>query len=681
MALLSLRNVSLAFGGSPILDGVSLQVEPGDRLCLMGRNGAGKSTLLHVVNGDRRPDGGEILMAPGTRTALVAQQTPPGLTGSVFDVVAAGMGQAAGLLTEYHHVSQELSRQPDERLLARLAAVQKALEDSGGWSLHQQTEKVISRLELDSDAEFAGLSGGTRKRVLLARALVGDPELLLLDEPTNQLDLETIEWLESFLLRSAPTVLFITHDRVFARRIANRVAELDRGRLYSFTCGYDEFVRRRESLLESEITRLAQLDRKLAQEEAWLRQGIKARRTRNEGRVRALAALREERRRQRERAGHVRMQLGEVERSASLVAACEDVSFAYPAGPAEDAAPDRRTVIRGLTTTIVRGDKVGIIGRNGSGKTTLLRLLLGELEPSTGRIRRGQRLGILHFDQLREELDLSRTVQENVCESGDTVIVGGRARHIIGYLADFLFTPDQARTPVGALSGGERSRVLLARLFTRPCNVLAMDEPTNDLDAETLELLEDLILEYTGTLLLVSHDREFLNNAVTSTLAIQADGTVRESVGGYDDWVRQLERESAARGRPSSAEGAVAPGSRAGSSSARSDVVGFSPSNASNGSQASSGSDVSGAGSRVSTTPARRKLSYKEDRELRALPEKIAALEEEQARAHKILADPAVYREGGARVAELNARLIELTKEIEAAYGRWQELEDLIRPS
>ncbi|NMC74767.1 MAG: ATP-binding cassette domain-containing protein, partial [Geobacteraceae bacterium] len=529
MSLIALHNIQLAFGGPPILDGAGLQIEEGDRLCLLGRNGAGKSTLLKLLAGEIPPDNGEIMRRQNLRVSLVSQESPPDLSGSVFDVVAAGMGDAAELLAEHHHVGIRLAAEGGDDLLRRLEEIHKALEESGGWRKHQEVERVLGRLSLDPEADFSSLSGGTKRRALLARALVAAPDILLMDEPTNHLDIDTIVWLEEFLLKEVRTFLFVTHDRAFARRMANRVAELDRGRLFAFACGYDAFMERREALLEAEISRQALFDKKLAQEEAWIRQGIKARRTRNEGRVRALLKMREERSQRRERPGSAAIQLQEAERSGRLVAEVEGVSFAYGGKP----------VIRDFSTTILRSDRIGIIGPNGSGKTTLLRLLLGELQPQSGEIRLGTRREVLYFDQMRDQLDPDRTVQENVGEGNDTIVINGRPRHVIGYLQDFLFPPERARSPVRILSGGERNRLLLAKLFTKPSNVLVMDEPTNDLDAETLDLLEDLLLEYSGTLLLVSHDRDFLNNVVTSTLSIGPDGRVREYVGGYDDWLRQ----------------------------------------------------------------------------------------------------------------------------------------------
>jgi ATP-binding cassette subfamily F protein uup len=559
------------------------------------------------------------------RVALVSQEVPRELNGTVFDVVAAGTGRTTGLLADYHRVAHELAVDGSNELLERLTVLQHDLETSGGWELHQEVERVLNRLALDADAEFASLSGGTKRRVLLAQALVAKPDILLLDEPTNHLDIDTIIWLEEFLMKSSSSILFVTHDRAFARKVANRVAELDRGRLYSFDCGYDQFVERREALLEAEITRQALFDKKLAQEEAWIRQGIKARRTRNEGRVRALKGLREERRQRRERIGTAKIQLQEGDRSGALVAELKGVSFSFEDQP----------IVRDFSTIISRSDKIGIIGPNGSGKTTLLRLLLGELEPQSGQVTLGTRREVLYFDQLREQLDLDKTVQENVGEGNDTITVNGRQRHVIGYLQDFLFSPERARTPVRILSGGERNRLLLAKLFTKTSNVLVMDEPTNDLDSETLDLLEELLVEYSGTLLLVSHDREFLNNVVTGTIVLSGNGELREYVGGYDDWLQQACIETA---------------------SARVEAK-----------------PVQAKPRQQSERP--RKLSYKEERELEALPERIATLEEEQESLHARLSDPEFYKNQGPGGAALNLRLEEIEAELETLLVRWEELE------
>ena len=592
MALITLRDITLAFGGPPLFDGINLQIEPGDRLCLMGRNGTGKSTLLKLISGELPPESGELIRQQGLKVALVSQEIPQEIGGTVFEVVA-----------QHPH----------------------ATADSDQWQHEQQVERVLNRLHLDGEALFETLSGGTKRRVLLARALVSNPDILLLDEPTNHLDIETILWLEEFLVRNITTCLFVTHDRAFARRLANRIAELDRGRIYSFSCGYDQFVERREALLEAEITRMALFDKKLAQEEAWIRQGIKARRTRNEGRVRALKALREEYRQRRTRQGTATIRLQEAERSGRLVVEATGVSFGYAENP----------IVNNVSTSIMRGDKIGIIGPNGSGKSTLLKLLLGELQPQSGSIRQGTKLEILYMDQLREQLDPQKSVAENVGEGNDTLTIAGKSRHIIGYLQDFLFSPERARSPVSILSGGERNRLLLAKLFTKPGNLLVMDEPTNDLDAETLELLEDLLMEYSGTLLLVSHDREFLNNVVGSTLALNPDGTVKETVGGYDDWLREQQQNAPlAQQKPAPEKG-----------------------------------------KQQKERP--RKLSFKEERELEGLPERITGLEAEQAQIHSTLADPEFYKNRGAEAVQLNARLEAIDSELLAAYARWEELEAL----
>jgi len=592
MALLSLRDIRVAFGGPPLLDGASLQIEPGDRICLLGRNGTGKSTLLRVVNGEIAPDEGEIVRRQGVKVALVPQEVPPGLSGTVYDVVSGGLKMAA--------------------------------------------EKAISRLGLSPGADFGALSGGMQRRALIARALARNSDILLLDEPTNHLDIDAIAWLETFLLREARTLLFVTHDRMFLRKLATRIVELDRGRLRDRACDYDTYLERREEDLAAETAQRARFDKRLAEEETWIRRGVKARTTRNEGRVRALERMREERKARREQAGTVRVQAQHAAPSGRLVAEARGVEGGY----------GDRPVIRDFSTTILRGDRVGIIGPNGSGKTTLLRLLLGDLSPRTGTVRLGTRLTVAYSDQLRERLDDEKTVAENLGDGSDTVTVNGRTRHVIGYLKDVLFSPDRARSPVRVLSEGERNRLQLAKLFTKPFNLLVLDEPTNDLDIETLDLLEDLLLEYTGTLLLVSHDREFLNNVVTSTLVIDTDGTVAEYVGGYDDWLNQ-------RGEGVPPETGTTP----------------SPPE--------------------KPRPKRegpRKLSFKERRELSELPGRIrdtetgiAALEAERDDLQRSMADPAFYRQDGPRVAQGRARLEAVQTEIEEAYHRWESLEATLR--
>lgn len=592
MALLSLRDIRVAFGGPPLLDGASLQVEPGDRICLLGRNGTGKSTLLKVVNGEIAPDEGEIVRQQGVKVALVPQEIPAGLSGTVHDVVSGGAAKTA--------------------------------------------EKAISRLGLSPGDDFGTLSGGMQRRALIARALARESDILLLDEPTNHLDIDGIAWLENFLLREARTLLFVTHDRMFLRKLATRIVELDRGRLRDWACDYDTYLERREADLAAESGQRARFDKRLAEEETWIRRGVKARGTRNEGRVRALERMREERRARREQVGTVRMQAQRAVPSGRLVVEARGVEAGY----------GDRPVVRDFSTTILRGDRVGVIGPNGSGKTTVLRVLLGDLSPRIGSVRLGTRLTVAYSDQLRERLDGEKTVAENLGDGSDTVTVNGQPRHVIGYLQDFLFSPDRARSPVRVLSGGERNRLQLAKLFTKPFNLLVLDEPTNDLDIETLDLLEDLLLEYAGTLLLVSHDREFLNNVVTSTLVIGADGTVAEYAGGYDDWLKQ-------RG-----EG-VPPG------------TGTTPP------------------PRVNPRPKRegpRKPGFRERRERTELPGRIrdaetgiAALEAERDELHRSMADPAFYRRDGAHVAQDRARLGAVQKEIEEAYRRWESMEASLR--
>ena len=626
MPLISLRNISLAFGGPPLLNAIDLTIEPGDRLCLLGRNGCGKSSLLKLIAGEQRPDGGDLIRPQGVRIAYVPQEAPPELAGPVFDVVCGGVQEAAALLAEYHHVSHRLAETHSDADYRRLEELQKGLEETGGWSLHQDVERLIQRLDLDPEADFATLSGGTQRRVLLARALASSPELLLLDEPTNHLDINTIVWLEELLVKEIPSCLFVTHDRAFARRVSTRIAELDRGRLFCWPIDFDTFVQRREELLVIEESRAALFDKKLAEEEAWLRQGVKARRTRNEGRVRALKALREERRQRRNKLGNVKLEVAEAQRSGQIVAEAEHLNFSY----------GDKVIVRDLSVSIQRGDRIGIIGPNGAGKTTLLRLLLGELSPQSGSIALGTRREILYVDQLRAQLDLEKSVIDNVGEGSDYVTWNGKPRHVIGYLQDFLFSPDRAHSPVRILSGGERNRLLLAKLFTKPANILVLDEPTNDLDSETLDLLEELLLDFSGTLLLVSHDREFLNNVVTSTLVFEGDGRVNEYVGGYDDWVRQ----AATRTPPPEPAKESAPKPRP----------------------------------RVEKA---RKLTFKEGKELEGLPARIADLEAEEAELHARLADPDFYKSAGNAVTTVNERLAALAIELEKVYARWEELETI----
>ena len=529
MAQVWLHDVSVSLGGPLLLDGATLPIEAGESIGLLGRNGAGKSTLLKMLNGDIPPDSGEIVRSAETRVSLLPQDVPDTLPGTVYEVVASGGQEHLELLRQYHDLTAQLARGGDARLLKRVERLQHRLETSGSWHFHQRVETVIGWTGLDGDAEFRLLSAGLKRRVFLARALAHEPDVLLLDEPTNHLDIDTILWLEEFLLRFNKTLVFVTHDRAFLQRMATRIVEIDRGRLLSFDCDYDTYLERRQAMLDAEEKTWHEFDRKLAKEEVWIRQGIKARRTRNEGRVRALQQLRVERDLRRERMGNARIAIVEANRSGRLVVDAEKISFSF----------DGKKILENFSTTILRKDKVGILGPNGSGKTTLLRILLGELQPQKGRLRLGAGLKIAYFDQLRAQLDEDRTLMDNIADGGETVIVGGATRHVVGYLQDFLFDPEQIRAPVRQLSGGERNRLLLAKLFSVPSNVLVLDEPTNDLDTETLALLEERLLTYSGTILLVSHDRAFLNNVVTSTLVFESDGRLREYVGGYDDWLRR----------------------------------------------------------------------------------------------------------------------------------------------
>jgi ATP-binding cassette subfamily F protein uup len=631
MPILTFRDVVLSLGHPPLLDGVSFAIEDGERLCLVGRNGAGKSTLLRMIAGEIVPDDGEIVRAPNLRVAQLAQEVPASQTGSIFHVVAQGLGETGALIERYHALAHAVA-EGDHTKLDELSRCQHDLELAGGWVRNQRVEAVLSRLQLDPDLEVATLSGGLKRRVMLARALVSEPDLLLLDEPTNHLDIEAITWLEEFLLGWHGTLLFITHDRALARRLATRILELDRGKVTDFPGDYDRYLARKAELLAVEETHNALFDKRLAAEEVWIRQGIKARRTRNEGRVLALKRMREERAGRRNRAGKVQMAVQEAERSGRMVAEAVNAGFEY----------DGRPIVRALTTTILRGDKVGIIGPNGSGKTTLLRLLLGELTPTRGTIRRGTNLEVAYFDQYRAVLDEDQTVQDNVGLGREAITINGQSRHVLSYLQDFLFTPERARQPVKALSGGERNRLLLARLFTKPSNLLVLDEPTNDLDTETLELLEELVVDYAGTVLLVSHDRAFLNRVVTSCLVFEGDGVVNEYIGGYDDWLRQ---------RPAPAEPK----------------------------RAAERPAFDRAKRERTQTPADKpkKLSYKESRELDALPQKIESLEAERNQLHAQMGEPAFYQQDKTAISAAQRKLTDLDRSLASAYSRWEALEAL----
>lgn len=593
---------------------------------MLGRNGTGKTTLLKLINGDLEPDLGEIVRKPGLRTALLTQEVPKYLTGTVFDEVARGLGDRGRLLAEYHHLSVRLAADGGKTLMSQLDRVGHAIEAEGGWQINQQVDNAISRMRLEPDADVATLSVGMKRRVLLAKALAGEPDILLLDEPTNHLDVEAICWLEQFLLRHVSTILFVTHDRMFLRRLATHIVELDRGALTSWACDYDTYLNRKEAALEVEVKQNALFDKRLAQEEAWIRQGIKARRTRNEGRVRSLKQLRIERRERREQVGTVRIQTHEIERTGRRVIVAKNISFAFE---------ENRPIVNRFSTMIMRGDKIGLIGPNGIGKTTLLRVLLGELEPQAGTVQHGTRLNVAYFDQLHARLDDEKTVEENVSEGNKTIKINGRDKHVLGYLQGFLFTPEKAKNPINRLSGGERNRLLLAKLFTKPANVLVLDEPTNDLDTETLELLEELLLDYSGTVLLVSHDRDFLNNVVTSTLVFEGNGRVKEYAGGYDDWLNQRSEETpVVKKKPKPKP--IKP--------------------------------------RIQKT---RRLTYQEKKELEKLPKLLENLEAKQEEIHARMAEPSFYTQNGDLIVQSATELKEVENELAEAYERWETLEEL----
>lgn len=615
MALIDLSNVSLAFGGPALLKQVSFRVHPGERVCLVGRNGAGKSTLLKILADKVNPDSGEISRATGLSVGHLPQNVPAGFSGLVYDVCAKGLGETGALLTKLFHGKggQSLANQENEQEI---------------WLVEHQLQSIISKLGLNPNAEVENLSGGMKRRALLARALACQPDLLLLDEPTNHLDIETIAWLESFLLQFGGAMVFVSHDRAFARNLATRVVEPDRGDLYDWNCPFDQFLLRREEALTTENEQRAKFDKKMAEEEKWLSGGLKARRTRNEGRVRRLMEMRHIRSQRREVLGSAKMKAQAAGLSGKTVAEAQGVEFGY--GP--------EAVIRDFNTIILRGDKVGIIGPNGSGKTTLLNVLLGSLAPRKGQVKLGMNLEVAYFDQMRAELDNEKTVIENIADGHDTLIINGHQRHVISYLKDFLFTADRARSPVHVLSGGERNRLLLAKLFSKPANLLVLDEPTNDLDFDTLELLENLLVEFEGTVLLVSHDRQFLNNVVACTLALETGGVVREYAGGYDDWLSQ--RQAAPGAKPVKSAKPAKPKQKPQKDQPR-------------------------------------KLSFNEKRELAQLPETIETLEAEQAELHQKVADPELYASNAKAAADIAKRLEAIEAELESAYARWEELEAL----
>jgi ABC transport system ATP-binding/permease protein len=637
--LLSLDAVSLAFGHLPLFAHANLRIDAGERVCLIGRNGAGKSSLLKVVSGEQRPDEGSVWRAPGLRTSRLAQDVPAAADRTVFDEVASGLGALAELVTAYHHAAVRAADSSSAADLERLGTLQHQLEERDGWRLEQKVEMVIARLSLPADRPIGELSGGWRRRVLLGKALVSEPDLLLLDEPTNHLDIEAIRWLESFLREYSGALLFVTHDRAFLSALATRIVDLDRGTLTSWPGSYATYLEKKAAAEEAELRALERLDRKLAREEAWLRQGVKARRTRNEGRVRALLALRAERAAHRSTGGDVRMSLDTADASGRTVFVADHVSKTYNGVP----------IVSDYSQRIVRGDRIGLIGPNGSGKTTLLRMLVGELTPDSGTVTHGANVRIAYFDQQREQLDPERSVADSVNDGNDTVMIGGQPRHIMGYLADFLFPRERAASPVQSLSGGERNRLMLARLFAKPANVLVLDEPTNDLDIETLELLEELIADFAGTVLLVSHDRVFLDNIVTSTLAFEGGGRVVDYVGGWEDYLRQSTASRALTSSPTTAAPRKKTDERSQSKkpalSERSESKG-------------------------------KRLSYNEQREFDTLPGRIEALEGEQRQLQAESESAEFYKEPADRIRAVLERIDLVGKEIETAMERWLALEE-----
>ncbi len=639
MSIVTLKNVSLAFGLKPILADADFQIEAGDKISLLGRNGAGKSTLFRVLTGELAVDEGEVWRRDTLRVSCLQQEVTTELQGTVFDVVSSGLGRLGEVLNGYHQALRQVQQDASDANLQHLEVQQHLLEAADGWNINQKVDTVLSRLSLPAEKEFSSCSGGVRRRVMLARALVSEPDLLLLDEPTNHMDIQAITWLEDFLLCYQGALVFITHDRTFQKNIASRIVELDRGKLTSFAGNFDLYLQKKQELLEIEQRHAEKFDKKLAEEEAWIRKGIKARRTRNEGRVRKLQQMRELRRQRIASQGKAVLHGNTASLSGKRVAELRHVSFSY----------GTHVVIKDLTTSIQRGDRVGIIGPNGSGKSTLLKLILGELQPDHGEVLLGTRLETAYFDQQRQQLDTDKTVRENISDGSDRIMVRGRSRHVIGYLKDFLFPPQQIDSPVKVLSGGERNRLLLAKLLARPANMLVLDEPTNDLDVDTLELLEDLLVEFDGTLLIVSHDRAFLDNVVTSTLVFEGEGRIGEYVGGYEDWLRQ-------RKQP---------------------VTGAGPGRTKAGARTEKAAKAAEAeqGTVTPKTATRKKLSYKEKQELASLPQQIELLEQEQRQLEQQTMNSEFYRQDKQAITKVMSRLEELQQQLPALYQRWEQLE------
>ncbi len=622
MALVTLNQVEVSYGGPALLDKVDFSIDRGERVCLIGRNGVGKSTLLKVLNGEIIPDDGKLRFLQGVKVAKLTQEVPSGTDGTVFDVVASGLGDAGQLLQEFHYLTQ----QSDMESFEKMAKVQQQIEEIDGWGLDQKVSTVIKRLSLDGEKAFSELSGGMKRRVLLAQALVEQPDILLLDEPTNHLDIESIEWLEGFLKAYEGSILFITHDRRFLKNLATRIVEIDRGQLTSWPGDYEKYLRHKAEALAAEEKSNAEFDKKLAQEEVWIRQGIKARRTRNEGRVRRLEAARRERAERRNLIGNVNMQVQKSEASGKKVIEARNIRKEY----------EGRVLIEDFSTIIMRGDRIGIIGPNGTGKTTLINILLGKLAPDNGEIDLGTKLEVAYFDQHRAQLNEKLSAQDNVSDGKDMMTINGKDRHVISYMQDFLFTPERARAPITALSGGERNRLLMAKLLAKPSNFLILDEPTNDLDVETLELVEEMLESYPGTILVVSHDRDFLNNVVTSSIVFEGNGKVQEYIGGYDDWLRQrkIAETKVKENQPA---------------------------------KQSSSSKV--------VKKSVKKLSYKDQRELDSLPEDIAEMEAKIEALQTQMAQPDFYQQGQEQIAKATDKMSSLEKELEVKFERWEALE------
>ena len=628
VALIGMRNVTWGFADPPLLENISWQIERGERVCLLGRNGVGKSTVLKLLYGEITPDSGEVWRQKEVAVSALKQEVPEGFAGTVFDVVAQGLGEKGRAFAEYQALRRRPPSTSTESYEKRCRTIQEKFSADDEWGISQAVETALSLTGLEGQWPFEQLSAGLKRRTLFARALVGKPDLLLLDEPTNHLDIDSILWMEELILRHVKTLLFVTHDRAFLKRIATRIVEIDRGRIFSYDCNYETYLERKKAAMEAEENQERESDRKRDAEEAWIRQGIKARRTRNEGRVKALLKMREKFLERRKKTANVKLQIQEGERSGKLVVETKEVSFSYEETP----------IVSDFSTTILRGDKVGIIGPNGAGKTTLLKILLKGMPPDSGTVRHGANLQILYFDQLREQLDEEKTVADSIGEGNDFIIFNGRKRHVITHLRDFLFSRERCITPVRVLSGGEKNRLMLAKLFTQPANILVLDEPTNDLDAETLELLEELLFDYDGTLLLVSHDREFLNNVVTSTLVFEGNGHIGEYAGGYDDWLLQ---------RPVKEKST--PDLRAVESKAK----------------------------KREKPDKKRTLTYKEKKELLELPDRLLLLEGEKEDLFKSMSDPLYYKKGKEAMAAASARLEVLEKEIETTYLRWEVLDSV----